>query len=68
MRTNIELDEELVEEAFKYARVSTKKDLIHLALREFVEQRSRRDMRELRGKIEFHEDYDHTKLRAETFE
>lgn len=38
MRTNIELDATLIEEAFRYADVTTKKDLVHLALREFVER------------------------------
>lgn len=37
MRTNIVLDDSLVEEAFKYAgNIRTKKDLIEMALREFV--------------------------------
>jgi Arc/MetJ family transcription regulator len=65
VRTNIDLDDKLVEEAFKYAGVRTKKDLIHLALKEFIENHGRKDMRELRGKIKFLEDYDHKKLRTE---
>jgi Arc/MetJ family transcription regulator len=49
MRTNVVLNERLVNEALKYAAVKTKKDLIDLALREFVQQRKRADIRELRG-------------------
>ncbi len=66
MRTNIVLDEELVEEAFRYAGVRTKRELVDLALREFVENHKRRDMRELRGKISFHPGYDHKRLREGT--
>lgn len=42
-----------------------KKDLIHEALKEFVEKHKRRDIRELRGKIPFEKDYDHKALRRE---
>lgn len=68
VRTNIELDQELVDEAFKYVDVRTKKDLVHLALTELVERRRRHDMRELRGAIEFAADYDHEALRRNSEE
>jgi Arc/MetJ family transcription regulator len=63
MRTNIVLDEQLVEEALRYVGVRTKRELVDLALREFVENHKRRDMRELRGKIKFQPGYDHKRLR-----
>ena len=63
MRTNVILDDNLVQEAFKYSNAKTKKDLIHLALKEFVEKRRRLNLLDLEGKIEFFEDYDHKKLR-----
>lgn len=63
MRTNIDLDDDLVEEAFKHADVKTKKALIALSLREFIENRKRKNLSELRGKIEFRKDYDHKALR-----
>ena len=37
MRTNINSNDGLVREAFGYTNVSTKKDLINLALEEFVQ-------------------------------
>ncbi|HZZ42028.1 MAG TPA: type II toxin-antitoxin system VapB family antitoxin [Tepidisphaeraceae bacterium] len=49
-RTNIVLDEALVAEAFKYASVKTKRDLVDVALREFIRQHQRADIRNLRGK------------------
>jgi Arc/MetJ family transcription regulator len=63
MRTNIELDDKLVEEAFVFAQVSTKRELVDIALREFVETHKRRDLRSLRGKIEISDGYDYKALR-----
>lgn len=67
MRTNIVLDERLVEEAMKYAPVKTKRELVDLALREFVANHERRDIRELKGRIAFFEGYDHKVLREREF-
>ena len=63
MRTNVVMNDELVEEAFRYAGVRTKRELVDLALREFVESRKRRDVRELRGRFGLYLDYDHKALR-----
>ena len=63
MRTNIVLDEWLLKEALKYSKSHTKKGLIHEALKEFLENRKRKDLRELKGKIKFIEDYDYKQLR-----
>jgi Arc/MetJ family transcription regulator len=63
MRTNIVLDDRLVEEGFKYTREKTKKGLVKQALEEFIVNHSRRDLRELKGQIKFRDDYDHKKLR-----
>ncbi len=63
MRTNIVLEDKLVEEAFRYSNAKTKKELIHEALREFIASRKKLDLRELRGKIVFREGYDYKKLR-----
>ena len=64
MRTNVVLDEVLVQEAFKYASGKTKRDLLNQALQEFVEHHRRRDVRELRGTVKIRRGYDHKKLRA----
>jgi Arc/MetJ family transcription regulator len=64
MRTNIVLDDELVEEAFKFSQtVSTKRELIETALKEYVNNRKRRNLKELKGKIKFSADYDYKKMR-----
>jgi Arc/MetJ family transcription regulator len=63
MRTNIVLDDKLFQEALKYAQVKTKRELVHLALKEFVQNRRRLNLLDLKGKIEFAEGYDYKRLR-----
>jgi len=56
MRTNIVLDETLVDEAMQYAKVKSKRELVDLALREFVAARRQRDISELFGQVEIDPD------------
>ncbi len=63
MRTNIVLDDELVEKAFELTGVRTKKDLVDLALKELVRSRERKDLTELAGRIRFRAGFDHKTLR-----
>ena len=64
MRTNIELDADLVREALTLSRISTKRELIHRALQEFVDHRKRLDLRELEGSNLLNPAYDHKVLRS----
>jgi Arc/MetJ family transcription regulator len=63
MRTNIVLDDELVEEAARLTGIETKRDLVHEALRALIAARRRRSLLELRGKVRFADGYDHRALR-----
>ena len=64
MRTNVVLNDALVDEAFKYARtVSTKRELIETALKEYVDNRKRKNIQDLKGKIQFSDDYDYKVMR-----
>jgi Arc/MetJ family transcription regulator len=63
MRTNIVIDDELLNEAFSVSNAKTKKDLIDEALREFIRLKKRKDLTDLAGTIRFHKNYDHKKLR-----
>lgn len=65
MRTNIVLDEKLVEEAFKVSHTKTKKELVHQALKEFIENRKRLNLLELYGKIQFRDSYNYKRMREE---
>jgi Arc/MetJ family transcription regulator len=53
MRTNIDINDELLEEAFSVSKVRSKKDLIHDALREYIRLKKRKDLTDLAGTIEF---------------
>jgi len=65
MRTNVVLNDELMEEAFKFSMaISTKRELIETALREYVNNRKRKNIRELKGKIKFRDNYDYKKMRT----
>ncbi len=63
MRTNVVLDDDLISKAFKHSKAKTKKELIHEALQELISARQRLDLRDLRGKITFIDNYDYKKLR-----
>ena len=63
MRTNIVIDDNLLNEAFTVSKAKTKKILIHEALRELIRLIKRKDLTELAGAIEFYEGFDHNKLR-----
>jgi Arc/MetJ family transcription regulator len=64
MRTNVVLNDNLVEEAFKFSQsISTKRELIEAALIEYVNNRKRGNLKELKGKIKFSDDYDYKKMR-----
>jgi Arc/MetJ family transcription regulator len=63
MRTNIVLDETLVQEATTLTGVRTKRELIDLALRELIRSRRKLNMFDLAGKIQLTDDYDHKQLR-----
>jgi Arc/MetJ family transcription regulator len=65
MRTNIELDDNLLREAFKYTAIKTKKALIDLTLKEFIANRKRKDLRDIKGKINFADGYDYKQMRRE---
>jgi Arc/MetJ family transcription regulator len=67
MRTNIVLDDDLVEEAFKYSGdIKTKKDLVEIALREYVAKHKMKNLQDLRGKIQFDKDYNYKDRRIDS--
>lgn len=64
MRTNIVLDDQLVEEAMRLCQIKTKRELVEQALREFVAFRKRLDVRDLKGSGVIANTYDYKSLRA----
>jgi Arc/MetJ family transcription regulator len=63
MRTNVVLDDDLVEEGFRLTGVRTKRALLHLALSELIRIRRKKNLGELAGQISFTDDFDHKELR-----
>ncbi|AUC60464.1 toxin-antitoxin system antidote component [Cyanobacterium sp. HL-69] len=63
MRTNIDLDDKLVEEAFSLTNVRTKKELVNLALKELIRNKKKLNLLDLSGKIDFVEDYNYKEFR-----
>ena len=67
MRTNIELDDQLVEQAFTLTGIRTKKELVNFALAELVKSRSPKDLLDLAGKIEFTENFSTDTVRTNRY-
>jgi len=63
VRTNIEIDEETMKQAFSVSNYKTKKEIVAQALKEFVNSRMRKDLTDLRGKIKFADGYDYKAAR-----
>ena len=53
MRTNVVIDDQLLEEAKKLSGAKTKREVIAMALKEFVASRKRKELLNLAGKVKF---------------
>jgi Arc/MetJ family transcription regulator len=60
-RTNIDLDDRLVEEGLRVFKCKTKKELIHLALQELLKTEKRREILKLRGRLQWEGDLEETR-------
>ena len=61
MRTNIEIDDEVLEEARRLTGLSTKRETVDYALRELVARQRRGDILSLRGKVLWDGDLDESR-------
>ena len=66
MRTNIEIDDELIEEAQRLSGLKTKRAVIDAALRMFVRVQHQKDVLQLAGKVKWEGDLDESR-RGRTF-
>jgi Arc/MetJ family transcription regulator len=66
MRTNIELEDELIAEGLAYTGLKTKRALVNYALKELVKRKKRKAMLELEGKL--HWEGDLNQMRENRFE
>ncbi len=51
MRTNIEIEDELIDEGLEYTGLKTKRELVDYALKELVKRKKKKAMLELEGKL-----------------
>jgi len=63
VRTNIVLDEALIEEALEITGARTKKEVVHLALQELVRSRRKKNLTDLAGRIRFRRGFDPKDMR-----
>ncbi|CAM3019912.1 DUF2191 domain-containing protein [Komagataeibacter xylinus] len=58
MRTNIIIDDALMTDALKAAGVKTKREAVELGLRMLIKLKQQRELRTLRGKLDWQGDLD----------
>jgi Arc/MetJ family transcription regulator len=64
MATNLALDQELLDRAFRVSGETTKKAAVTRALQEFIARREQRRVAELFGKLEWDTSFDYKAERA----
>ena len=63
-RTTIQLDESILKEAYSLMPDSNKRTVIELALKEFIQKRKRKDLRDLFDANLIDENYDYKAMRT----
>ena len=58
MRTNIEIDAELMREALKWSELKSKKEVVNEALMEFIKHLKKQKIKSLHGKVDWIGDRD----------
>jgi Arc/MetJ family transcription regulator len=53
MRTNIDIDDKLIKEALKHSKLNTKKEVVNMALYEFVKNHKRKLLLTLKGQVKW---------------
>ncbi len=64
MRTNIVIDDELIDMAKRLSGLSTKRAVVERALSDFVENLQRKNLLGISDKIDFCDDYNYKKMRS----
>ena len=58
MRTNIVIDDELMEDALKATGLTTKREVVEQGLKLLIKRNQQQDIRKLRGKVKWEGDLD----------
>ena len=64
MASNLAINDNLLNNAFRIGGYSSKKETVNTALQEFIQRRKSEELINLFGTIEYDFDYDYKKLRA----
>lgn len=56
MRTNVVIDDDLMDEALKVSRLKTKKDAVEEGLKLLVQRKKQENIKDLRGKLHWEGD------------
>lgn len=64
MRTNIVIDDDLMEEAMKVSRIKTKKEAVHEGLKLLIQRKKQERIRDLRGRLSWKGDLE--QMRSDT--
>ena len=63
MRTNIDIDDNLLQEAMKFSGIKSKKNIVNHALEEFIKLQKRQKMKSLFGKVKWEGNLDEMRSR-----
>lgn len=66
MPINIQIDEALIQEALAFGNQQTERDVVEVALREYVQRRKQLQVLELFGTIDYDEDYNYKQQRRQS--
>ena len=66
MATNLDIDNELIQEALKLGGHRTKRAVVEEALQEYVQRRKQLTITKLFGTIEYEDDYDYKQQRRQS--
>ncbi len=59
MRTNIVIDDDLMEEALKVSKLKTKKETVEEGLRLLIQRKKQENVKNLKGKLQWRGDLEH---------
>ena len=63
MRTNLAIDDRLLDQARTVGGYRTKRETVNEALREFIQRRQRLELAKLAGRVEYDPNYDYKRER-----
>ncbi len=63
MATNLNIDEELLKQAYQISGLKTKKETVNLALKEYIKRYKQKQFLNFINKVEYDEKFDYKKMR-----